>query len=143
MCTAEGKNKPYELRDGETTHFERLVLATLGDSRLSRRSCGYSWHHRNGRQSRVPSWPYPAHHGDHLDRCADGRVHDRDGTEGADAPVRDESADLILGIHRLQDLGQPTHLPGSLADHGAGQLRTASAVAKFAWLAPLCCHYVD
>ncbi len=37
MCTAEGKNKPYELRNGETSRFERLVFATLDDSRLSPR----------------------------------------------------------------------------------------------------------
>src|SRR5947209_747610 len=120
MYTAEGKNKPYELRDGEATRFKRLVLATLGDSRLSRRGCGYSWHHRDGRKSRVPSRPHSAHHGDHLHRRADGRVHDPDGTEGADAPVRDEHANLLPGIHRIQDLGQPSHLPGSLVDNGAG-----------------------
>ena len=65
------------------------------------------------------------HHGDHLHRRADGRVYDRDGTEGADALIRDEPADLLPGIHRLQGLGEPDHLPSPLADDAAGQLRTA------------------
>src|SRR5580704_16004132 len=143
MCTAEGKNKRYELRNREAARLEGLVLATLGDNGLSRWGCGYSRHHRNGRESRISRWSYPAHHGDHLHRRADGRGHDRDGTEGANAPVRDEPADLLSGIHRLEDLGQPAHFPGFVADHGARQFRTASVVAEFAWIASLCCHYVD
>src|SRR5579872_1634524 len=143
MCTAEGKNKLYELRDGEAPHVEGLVLATLGDSWLSRRSCGYPWHHCNWRKGRVPSGPYSSYHGDHLHRCPDACGHDRHRTEGADAPLRDDPAHLVLGIHDVKDLGQPPHLPGSLAHHAAGQRRTAHVRSENARIDSLCRHHGD